>query len=34
MASGMAGRNAGLLFFVDIDRGKLISVEPVNERRD
>jgi len=28
----MAGRNAGLLFFVDIDRGKLISVEPVNER--
>lgn len=28
----MAGRNAGLLFFVDTDRGKLISVEPVNER--
>lgn len=28
----MAGRNAGLLFFVDTDKGKLISVEAVNER--
>lgn len=28
----MAGKKAGLLFFVDIDRGKLICVEPVNER--
>jgi transposase-like protein len=28
----MAGKRAGLLFFVDIDRGKLICVEPVNER--
>jgi hypothetical protein len=28
----MAGRRAGLLFFVDVDRGKLICVEPVNEK--
>jgi len=27
----MAGRKAGLLFFVDIDRNRLICVEPVNE---
>ena len=27
----MAGKRAGLLFFVDVDRGKLICVEPVNE---
>jgi hypothetical protein len=27
----MAGKNAGLLFFVDVDRGKLICVEPVKE---
>jgi hypothetical protein len=26
-----AGQNAGLLFFVDIDRGRLVSVEPVKE---
>lgn len=30
--AAMAGRNAGLLFFVDVERGKLICVEPVNER--
>jgi transposase-like protein len=28
----MAGKKAGLLFFVDIERQKLICVEPVNER--
>jgi len=28
----MAGKRAGLLFFVDVERGKLICVEPVNER--
>jgi len=28
----MAGKSGGLLFFVDIDRKKLISVEPLNER--
>ena len=28
----MAGQKGGLLFFVDIDSGKLISVEPVNEK--
>jgi hypothetical protein len=28
----MAGRKAGLLFYVDIERGKLICVEPVNEK--
>ena len=28
----MAGKKAGLLFFVDVDRKRLISVEPVNER--
>ena len=27
----MAGERAGLLFFVDIDRKRLICVEPVNE---
>jgi len=27
----MAGKKAGLLFFVDIDRGKLIGVEPIKE---
>lgn len=27
----MAGKKAGLLFFADIDRNKLICVEPVNE---
>jgi len=28
----MAGRKAGLLFYVDIERGKLVRVEPVNEK--
>lgn len=28
----MAGKRAGLLFFVDVERGKLICVEPVNEK--
>ncbi len=28
----MAGRKAGLLFYVDIERGKLVGVEPVNEK--
>ena len=28
----MAGQRAGLLFFVDVDRGRLICVEPVNEK--
>lgn len=28
----MAGKKAGLLFFVDVDRERLISVEPVNEK--
>ena len=28
----MAGKKAGLLFFVDVERKKLISVEPVNEK--
>ena len=27
----MAGKRAGLLFFVDIDKGRLVCVEPVNE---
>lgn len=27
----MAGKRAGLLFFVDVDKGKLICVEPINE---
>jgi transposase-like protein len=27
----MAGKSSGLLFFVDVDRGRLICVEPVNE---
>jgi len=27
----MAGKKAGMLFFVDVDRGKLICVEPINE---
>ncbi len=29
--AAMAGRNAGMLFFVDIGRGKLICVEPLQE---
>jgi hypothetical protein len=29
--AGMAGKNAGLLFFVDVDGGRLICVEPVKE---
>jgi len=28
----MAGQRAGLLFFADIDTGKLVCVEPVNEK--
>jgi len=28
----MAGKKAGLLFFVDVERKRLISVEPVNEK--
>jgi len=28
----MAGKRAGLLFFVDVDRGRLICVEPINEK--
>ncbi len=31
-AEGMAGQKAGLLFFADIDTGKLVCVEPVNEK--
>jgi len=29
--AAMAGRDAGMLFFVDIDRGRLVCVEAVNE---
>jgi transposase-like protein len=29
--AAMAGRNAGMLFFVDISRGKLLCVEPLQE---
>jgi hypothetical protein len=29
--AAMAGRQAGMLFFVDVDRGKLLCVEPVQE---
>ena len=28
----MAGKKAGLLFYVDVDRGRLICVEPVDEK--
>jgi hypothetical protein len=28
----MAGKKAGLLFYVDVDIGRLICVEPVDEK--